>query len=61
MSNLHDRRRSRRSRDLFTWLIVGVLLLAELAVGYLLGYYLLGETVLEFPPTLVAIADEVIG
>jgi len=24
---------------------VGVLLLAELAVGYLLGYYLLGETV----------------
>jgi hypothetical protein len=45
MSNLHDRRRSRRSRDLFTWLIVGVLLLAELAVGYLLGYYLLGETV----------------
>ena len=40
MSGLDDRR-----RDLFTWLIVGVLLLAELAVGYLLGYYLLGETV----------------
>ena len=36
MSSLDDRR-----RDLFTWLIVGVLLLAELSVGYLLCYYLL--------------------
>jgi len=42
MSGLDDRR---RSRDLFTWLIMGVLLLAELAVSYLLGYYLLGQTV----------------
>jgi hypothetical protein len=42
MSSLDDRR---RSRDLFTWLIVGVLLLAELSVGYLLCYYLLGEIV----------------
>jgi hypothetical protein len=39
MSSLDDRR---RSRDLFK---VGVLLLAELSVGYLLCYYLLGEIV----------------
>ena len=42
MSSLDDRR---RSRDLFTWIIVGVLRLAKSSVGYLLCYYLLGEIV----------------
>jgi hypothetical protein len=46
MSNLHDRRRSRklssrRSREPLNWLLVAIALLANFSVGYCFGYFVL--------------------